>query len=329
MTSPAKKPPPPSNLVSPTVLAGLGKLPVPHGNSPVGAPGLRNVAQKLMPPGFGTAQPSVTEFLRDLREGGDVREKIRAFLQTKAEKRKEARARVSKLKGLSLTYSPTNVEVYVQAYDGAFAGMTTGRLLLSSDQTTYLEQSLAAGVWAQQFDTLWNDGGALDEVQAEIILLGSSAVWQGRFANTLTADQTSSSILALVAAIEETELFFSEQGISPPLWNSGSGGGEVVPKGNLLASPYTAPSGISSGAVMSLTAANAVINFPPSPFDGQVVTVGFVGTENGFLGQWVSTTANILATGYSGPQSTVMAGQVGGSATFSFAGATSQWLRIG
>lgn len=260
MTSPAKKPPPPSNLVSPSILAGLGKLPVTHGNSPVGAPGLRSVPQKLMPPGFGTAQPSVAAFLKDLKEGGDVRQKIRAFLGTKAQKRREARERVSALKGLSLTYAPVNTEVYVTAYDGAFAGMTAGRLLLSSDQTTYLEQSLAAGVWAQQFDTLWNDAAALDEVQAEIILLGSSAVWQGRFANSLTSSETSPAILALIAAIEEVELFYSEQGIAIPLWNSGSGGGSsqalkiITGAGNVVTSAFGVYEADLSGGNVALAA---------------------------------------------------------------------------
>lgn len=143
----------------------------------------------------------------------------------RAELRRTMRAKYQATKGLDLSYAPENVEVYVQAYNGAMAGMIYGRVLSSSLSSTYIEQTLSAGVWAQQFDVLWAASEALDEVQAEGIFLGSMGIWSGRFASSLTASQTTAAIEALIASIAESEIFFSDQGISIPLWNSGSNSG--------------------------------------------------------------------------------------------------------
>jgi len=91
---------------------------------------------------------------------------------------------------------------------------------------------------------------------------------------------------------------------------------------------------LTIGAVFDLTTANAAITMTAGSFDGQQVSVGFVGTDNGFQGVFSVPTAgpaNLLALGYAGAQSSVQAGSVGSVVTFTWIakanGGAGQWLK--
>jgi hypothetical protein len=126
-------------------------------------------------------------------------------------------------------FTPTNLDVYCCAYSGAYGGFTGGRALPSVD---YSVQAIAAGVWAQEFDTLWASATQLDEVQAEMILTQSYAVWEGRTPQSLTASEVTAAISAIITAIDAAESYLASEGITPPSWNTGGGGGGLpVPPG--------------------------------------------------------------------------------------------------
>lgn len=129
-------------------------------------------------------------------------------------------------RGLKLTYTPTNLDVYCCAYSGALGGMTGGRVISGSN---YVEQALDAGIWAQEFDTLWASSTQLDEVQAESIFLQSYAVWDGRAPSSITAAEVEDTIEAIIDVIDDAETFLASQGITPPSWNTGGGSGGGVP----------------------------------------------------------------------------------------------------
>ena len=125
-------------------------------------------------------------------------------------------------RGLMLDYDPTNLDVYCLAYDGAFAGMSDGRVLSG---TSFVPQALAAGIWAQTFDTLWADAATIDEIEALIIYGQSYAVWSGRNPASITAANATPTITAIIAAIDEVEAYLASEGITPPMWGGGGGGG--------------------------------------------------------------------------------------------------------
>src|SRR5208282_3496480 len=119
---------------------------------------------------------------------------------------------------------------YVTSYNGALSGMLGGRLPSNTDPTAYATQAAAAGVWAQEFDTIWADGAAIDEAQAELTLFGSYAAWVGRSVSSLVPSQVIGTITAIIAQITEAELWYESQGITPATWMSGgSGGGGQFP----------------------------------------------------------------------------------------------------
>lgn len=109
-----------------------------------------------------------------------------------------------------------------------------------------------------------------------------------------------------------------------------SGGGGAAPSGAVLVGSYAAVPGESAGVVLDLTSEDAEVSLPDGT-DGQTVTAGFVGTDNGNTGVWTSSRANISMVGYSGLQATVNAGQVGGAAGFTYLaqanGGLGLWLR--
>jgi hypothetical protein len=132
------------------------------------------------------------------------------------------RARYAEKFGLRLDYAPINTEVYVNAFDGAMWGMLGRRFLISTSPSSYTEQTLAAGVWAQEVDVLWASATAIDEVQAEGLLLGSFGAWLGRNAGaSLTQEQVTNLAASVIASVTEAVTFFGDQGISPPSWNQG------------------------------------------------------------------------------------------------------------
>ncbi len=198
-----------------TTIATAAPVMTPSGPKPLTGPG--SWKERALP-AFKPAPAHVRKTLRKALEEAPI-----------ARKRAESVLRAVKEKGFRLDYDPVNVEVYVNAYNGAMAGMVGGRVLANTVAASYLDQATSAGVWAQQFDVIWADATAIDEVQAELILLESFAVWNQRFSGDLTTGQTTATITAIIASIVEAELYFSGQGITPPAWNSGGGGSSPVP----------------------------------------------------------------------------------------------------
>jgi hypothetical protein len=240
--------------------------------------------------------------------------------------RAQLRAKYAAVKGLLLTYDPVNTEVYVQAYNGAMAGMFTGRVPANAATSTYIEQTLSAGVWAQQFDTLWSSGSAIDEVQAEGIFLGSMGIWSGRFASSLTASQTTQAIQALIASIEESEIFFADQGISIPLWNSGSGGSggadsTIIGTGfaNVVTSEFQVYFCDCSGGPVTL-------EFPAGTKD-QLARVEVVVAGGGGNNVTLSSASgNTLLYNGAYTNSVVLAGTLGSGAAFQWTNTPGAWV---
>ena len=112
------------------------------------------------------------------------------------------------------------------------------------------------------------------------------------------------------------------------------GGATNPPAGALLVGGPLVVGVASLGAVFDLTTANAQVTMTAGSFDGQQVSVGFVGAENGFQGVFSVPSggpANLLATGYTGAQSSITAGQVGSTVVFTWIakanGGAGQWLK--
>jgi hypothetical protein len=135
---------------------------------------------------------------------------------------RRSRPQIQFRRPIKLTYSPVNGDVYACAYSGAYGGFTGGRAIPG---VNYSAQAIAAGVWAQEFDTLWASAVQLDEVQAEMILTQSYAVWDTRAPQSLTPSEIIATIDAIIAAIDAAEAYLASQGITPPTWNTGGGGG--------------------------------------------------------------------------------------------------------
>jgi hypothetical protein len=127
--------------------------------------------------------------------------------------------------------------VYACAFSGALGGFTGGRSVSEPLAADYSDQVMAAGIWAEAFDTIWASSGALDEVQAEAIFLESYAVWDGRSPIAVTSAQATPTITAIIASILEAEAFFASLGITIPLWRGGAPVVPVVPVNSL--SPNT------------------------------------------------------------------------------------------
>lgn len=119
---------------------------------------------------------------------------------------------------------------------------------------------------------------------------------------------------------------------------AGGGGGDSWAAGPVLVGGTSALTVVSgapvSGAVFDLSSANGQIVLPPGGASPQTVTVGFVGTEAGFQGQWsvpAGDAANIQALGYAGLQTSVLAGQAGAASTFTWVpaanGGLGLWLK--
>jgi hypothetical protein len=154
--------------------------------------------------------------------------KVRGYLRAHAPKIGDLtvqRSEAAKSRGFKLSYDPTNLTVYSLAYAGAQAGFIAGRAISSTNPLDYADMNVAAGIWAQEFDTLWDSSAAIDEVQAMGIALQSYAVWESRSPTIATATQVAPLVNAILTNIAEAETLLALQGITPPTWGTGGGGG--------------------------------------------------------------------------------------------------------
>lgn len=124
------------------------------------------------------------------------------------------------LKGTLKLTAPTNLEIYVTAYDGALAGMAGSRLHGGISLDTYAQIATTAGSWAEAFDLTWGSATALNEVEAEICLLASFGYWNGRSANSGSFLQVGGVISSIIDLMGAAILWFDGQSISPPTWNT-------------------------------------------------------------------------------------------------------------
>ncbi len=177
--------------------------------TPVSTPVAGSQIQPARAPGSGVSAPA-RKLLRPRRSD------LAAALA-------DVRAKFAKERGLKLTYTPTNLEVYVNAFDGCLAGMLFGRPNVSKPlRTAEASQVLSAGIWAQEFDGQWDDATALTEVEAELILLGSQGLWAQRTTTYLTAEAAMFLITPLLSTITVVDLYLSSVGVTPGNWGGGS-----------------------------------------------------------------------------------------------------------
>jgi hypothetical protein len=143
---------------------------------------------------------------------------------------------------LPVTYSPINADIYCLAYDGALSGMVSAaRDTTSTSPVTFQPNALIAQAWAIAMDTAWNDATALDEVQAVMVLNGSSGFWGNAERNPVfgngNVDPTDvalyedyvDAIIAVISTVEENTYYYYG-GSTPPPWRGGSGPITLVPQ---------------------------------------------------------------------------------------------------
>ena len=176
--------------------------------TPVSTPVAGSQIQPARAPGSGVSAPA-RKLLRPRRSD------LAAALA-------DVRAKFAKERGLKLTYTPTNLEVYVNAFDGCLAGMLFGRLFADVLRTSAASQVTSAGIWAQEFDGQWDDATALTEVEAELILLGSHGIWAQRTTSDLTAEAAMFLITPLLTTISTVNLYLEAVGVTPGNWGGGS-----------------------------------------------------------------------------------------------------------
>lgn len=133
-----------------------------------------------------------------------------------------------------MSYTPINVDIYVAAYAGALAGIAvSGKIISDPSSADYMVPAAQAGAFAQAFDIAWGDN-AFTSLTIELTFEACEGTWDRRSPPTndpkylLPATYTAL-CTAIVAVIQAGTSYFSNQGITPPNWNSGGGGGSTIP----------------------------------------------------------------------------------------------------
>ncbi len=125
-----------------------------------------------------------------------------------------------------MPYVVVNPQVFTQAFTGARSGMLAAkRFYASANPSDYAAVSVAAGVWAQEFDTQWASAAVVDALAMGLIFEDSQGVWFEREppAN-LSLTQTAAQVAAIIASITEAEALYAANAWTPPPWGGGSGG---------------------------------------------------------------------------------------------------------
>jgi hypothetical protein len=159
-------------------------------------------------------------------------------------------------KSRNVTYTPINLTVYTAAYSGAISGLVgSSRWLEDKAVADYAGFTQIAGAFATEFDTAWEtnpDTNPPNTLQVFVIEKTCKAVWESRdtLANATTTNSSTfaticESVIALVLASEN---YFTEQGITPAVWPSGSGSGATGATGPIGATGAQGATGPGSGA---------------------------------------------------------------------------------
>lgn len=136
-----------------------------------------------------------------------------------------------------MTYSPINDQAYTAAFSGAIAGMAISGWITSDTGSTYDDVCKVAGAFAQAFDVAWNDATTLNMLdvlsitsitQQDFSMRGPGPASSTRFQDPANWTRAARACATLVL---RGELYFSNQGITPPPFGGG-GGGTLTPLTN-------------------------------------------------------------------------------------------------
>src|SRR6185436_8175933 len=141
-------------------------------------------------------------------------------------------------------YTPNNLKMYCAAYAGALAGMEVfGRNPVNGDPAAYAGISAVAGAFAQAFDTVW--ASTPDDMYTVLAVQTATAgYWEGRRPVINTTNVTASTFYtdarAVMAIVKAGTTYNTAQGITPPPFGGGSGGGNfaIFRPGVATAAPY-------------------------------------------------------------------------------------------
>jgi hypothetical protein len=188
-----------------------------------------------------------------------------------------------------MSYVPVNLPIYLAAFEGAYSGMTGGlKTLLTTKivdgavvaivSADYLPQATAAGLWAQEYDTVWDSAAAANSADLENTTLLSYGAWlttnpsstkvvDGETVPVVAADYLKQ-VTAIITAVEEADAYFAAQ--SPPI---------VVPPPGAVGLDYAAFYGSSAGT--PTTAPGVAVAFATAgPTNGVIVGTGSLPTHD-------------------------------------------------
>src|ERR1041385_904628 len=129
-----------------------------------------------------------------------------------------------------MTYSPTNVDAYTNAFAGALAGMAISGWIVDPTSADYSNVATIAGAFAQAFDMVWADATALNWLQIQSIQSVCQEQFTGHAPGSLdNATFTQGANWAVPAAacaalVLEGDAFVASEGITPNTPGSGGGG---------------------------------------------------------------------------------------------------------
>ena len=190
------------------------------------------------------------------------------------------------------TYTPVSVPIYLAAFEGAYSGMTGGlKTLLTTKivngvvvpivSADYLPQATAAGLWAQEFDTVWAalpGSPAANSADLENITLLSLGAWlttnpastkvvDGVAVPVVQADYLNQ-VTGIITAVLEADAYFAAN--DPPI---------VPPAPGASGFDYAAFYG--SSAATPTTAAGVAVAFATAgPTNGVIVGTGSLPTHD-------------------------------------------------
>lgn len=146
-----------------------------------------------------------------------------------------------------MAYTPQNLQIFTAAFAGSLAGMgLSDRNIVNTSASAYAGLASVAGAFAQAVDTAW--GVNANQLDLEAIQSNCAAFWQERSPNADSINTNPSTwanaALAIVATVQASEAYFTDQGIVPPAIPGGfpAGGGNyaanltalgLVPTGSL------------------------------------------------------------------------------------------------
>jgi hypothetical protein len=124
-----------------------------------------------------------------------------------------------------MSYSPNNINVYLQAFAGAVAGLLGQSTPLGTVSGSYTATITIAGAWAQEVDTQWDSTANPDQFRFDEIYVFSNDLFQvyEPQPNTTPA-MFAKSAQALFVLMTDAETYLTAQGIPIPRLPGGNYG---------------------------------------------------------------------------------------------------------